>query len=132
MRQAEHLLQVACVRWFRYTYPQFKKNLFAVPNGGMRSKRTAALLKKEGTLAGVSDLILALPTKTHHALFIEMKVKGNYPSTAQKEFGQAMLEAGYLYQVCYTFEEFELLINAYIKATTHKLGAGMDKTATHE
>lgn len=130
MRQEEHRLQVACVRWFRYMYPEFKKNLFAVPNGGMRSIKTAALLKKEGVLAGVSDLVLALPTEQYHGLFIEMKIKPNTPTTAQKEFGQAMERTGYKYVVVYTFDEFEALVIHYIKQHNHKIGLTRDVRPT--
>jgi hypothetical protein len=35
--------------------------IFAVPNGGLRSKAEAARLKWTGVLAGVLDLVLVLP-----------------------------------------------------------------------
>lgn len=54
-------LQIKCVQWFRLTYPKLRYLLFSVPNGGLRSLRTAQMLKAEGALAGVSDLILLLP-----------------------------------------------------------------------
>jgi hypothetical protein len=39
-------------------FPTMRHNLFAVPNGGYRTKTTAALMKAEGQLSGVADLIL--------------------------------------------------------------------------
>ena len=38
MSQEEHRLQCACVRWFGYQHPELRGLLFAVPNGGARSK----------------------------------------------------------------------------------------------
>ena len=58
MRDEEHRLQSACVRWFRYQFPALAHSLFAVPNGGRRDAATGARLKDEGVLAGVSDLVL--------------------------------------------------------------------------
>jgi hypothetical protein len=69
----EHNIQTQCVEWFNTEFPNLKGRLFAVPNGGRRDKRTAAKLKAEGVVAGVSDLILLLPNKSYGALLIELK-----------------------------------------------------------
>ena len=53
---SEHDLQVSCVNWFRYKYPQYSKLLFAIPNGGYRTKTTAKYMRAEGQLAGLPDL----------------------------------------------------------------------------
>src|SRR5690554_620263 len=47
--------------------------LFAIPNGGHRSKRTAALLKLTGVKRGVPDIFLPLPRNGYHGLWIELK-----------------------------------------------------------
>ena len=65
MQDAEHRLQCTCVRWFGYQYPELSALLFAVPNGGRRDPVTGARLKAEGVVAGVSDLILFLPSDKH-------------------------------------------------------------------
>lgn len=54
MTQEEHKIQCACVKWFAYAHPELKGLLFAVPNGGARSKATAGRLKAEGCVATVS------------------------------------------------------------------------------
>lgn len=53
-------MQRMCVGWFRLQYPAVGKLLFAVPNGGARSRTEAAIMKAEGVTAGVTDLILLL------------------------------------------------------------------------
>lgn len=69
----EHRIQCACVRWFNAKYPQLRSRLFAVPNGGRRDATTAAKLKAEGVVPGVSDLVLLRSNRNHGALLIEMK-----------------------------------------------------------
>ena len=113
-RSLEHNLQTRCVRWFRLQYPNMRHNLFAVPNGGYRTKTTAAQLKEEGQLAGVADLILLRRKGKCGALLLEAKVKGNYQSDAQREW-QRLIEAdGYEYRVFRSLEEFSAIVNNYI------------------
>ena len=83
--EEEHDLQCACVEWFRWQYPHLRLNLFAVPNGGARSKRTAGKLKAEGVVAGVSDLILLVRRGGYGGLLIEMKREKGRQSESQKD-----------------------------------------------
>ena len=55
----ESRLQAACVRWFRYQYPNLL--IFAIPNGGRRNEVEAKIMKEEGVLPGIADLELLLP-----------------------------------------------------------------------
>ena len=114
----EHELQVACVEWFRYQYPRLSKRLFAVPNGGYRDRRTAAKLKDEGVISGVSDLILLKPNKHFHALLIEMKVTEKYSrqSSEQKEWQKELTSLDeYKYVVCRSIDDFMREVNDYLK-----------------
>lgn len=114
MQDPEHRLQCACVRWFRCQYPQLSSLLFAVPNGGRRDPVTGARLKAEGVVAGVSDLILFLPSDKHHALCIEMKTPKGRQSSSQREWQQQVERYGYRYEVIRDFLEFEKLVKSYI------------------
>ena len=125
MSQEEHRLQCACVRWFAYQHPELRGLLFAVPNGGARSKATAGMLKAEGVVAGVADLILLVPRcvkakddegwyNTIHGLCIEMKTPKGYQSPEQKAW-QAKVEAeGYRYAVVRSIEQFIDTIENYL------------------
>lgn len=127
MNQEEHNIQCACVKWFGYAHPELRGLLFAVPNGGARSKATAGMLKAEGVVAGVSDLILMVPrcrarvennaisTEIQHALCIEMKKKGGYQSPEQKEWQKKVEGHGYQYTVCRSLDEFINTIENYLK-----------------
>lgn len=116
-RDLEHRLQCACVRWFRLAYPHLHHNLFAVPNGGYRTPATAAKIKAEGALPGVSDLILLTARGGYHGLLIEMKTDKGRQSEAQREW-QRLIEAdGYKYVVVRSIEEFIKVVEAYLNET---------------
>ena len=114
-RHLESKLQIACVRWYRYQYPEAARLLIHVPNGGYRNATEAKRLMAEGVVAGVADLVLFIPRHGYHALFIELKIGKNKQSTPQKEWEQATKEQGYAYKVVYTLEEFMNLIELYLK-----------------
>ena len=118
MKHEESNLQIACVRWFRYEYPQLAPLLFHVPNGGHRNTRHAVWLKKEGVQAGVADLILLYPSKTHASLCIEMKGKKGRLNSKQKEWGAHASQAGNRYVVCNSFEGFVSIIKSHLNDVT--------------
>lgn len=114
-RHDESNLQMSCVRWFRLQYPEMAGLLFAVPNGSKRGKVTAAILKAEGALAGVSDLLFLMPAGTCPYLCIEMKTKTGRQSPAQKEFQNNVEAVGARYALVRSFDEFVSLIRNYVK-----------------
>lgn len=117
LRHLEHRLQCACVRWFRLAYPQHHHNLFAVPNGGYRTPATAAKIKAEGALPGVSDLILLIARGGYHGLLIEMKTDKGRQSEAQREWQRKIEADGYKYVVVRNIEEFIKVVNDYLNET---------------
>ena len=112
----ESQLQRQCVAWFRLQYPKHAKLLFAVPNGGARSRVEAAIMKAEGVTAGVSDLILLEPRGGYGALCIEMKRedKSSRQSARQKEWQAVATEAGNRYVVVRSLEIFQAVVNEYM------------------
>lgn len=125
MREEEHNIQAACVRWFNLQWPQYRGLLFAVPNGSYRSKSTAGKLKAEGVVAGVADLILLVPKyrvadairatfEITPALCIEMKTAKGRQSPEQKEWQAKVESHGYKYAVVRSLDEFISQINDYL------------------
>lgn len=112
--EPQHELQVSCVNWFSYEHQEYKGLLFAVPNGGRRDAVTGGMLKADGVVAGVSDLILLVPRKGHHALCIEMKTAVGRQSEAQKEWQWRVEAQGYRYDVVRSLQEFISTINNYL------------------
>ena len=89
---SEHDEQVAVVEWCDLNGIP----VFAIPNGGMRCKRTAALLKAEGVKAGVPDLFIPLPKGGYAGLFVEMKdVDGRKPRPSQMQWLETLNANGY-------------------------------------
>ena len=76
--------------------------------GGSRNAREAQRFKAEGVLAGVADLVVMLPQGK--SIYIEMKIKGNRQTDNQKDFQKKSIALGHTYAVCYTFEEFQKVI----------------------
>lgn len=90
--------------------------IFAVPNGGQRSKATAGKLKAEGVRAGVLDLCLPLPARGYHGMFMELKVGRNKLTPRQQEWYTRLREIGYYCTVVWdspssAIQEFEWYIN---------------------
>lgn len=103
--KSEHMEQVELVSWFRKNYhPEHR--LFAIPNGGLRSKSTALALRSEGVSAGIPDLMFP-------SLFayIEMKrQKRGVVSPEQKEWLEYLASVGYKVRVCNGKEEAQAFI----------------------
>ena len=116
MKHIESQTQQACVRWFRLQYPELAPLLFAVPNGGRRDATTGAVLKAEGVVAGVSDLILLVPSAQSHALCIELKTTTGRQSPRQKQWAQAVTEQGYRYAIVRSLEQFIQTITEDLRA----------------
>ena len=113
MKNIEHQLQVACVRWFRMQHPSVL--IFAIPNGGQRNVITAKRLKDEGVVAGVADLFIVYANKFgYNGLFVEMKTDKGRQTESQKEFERYCVTHNYKYEVCRSFDEFVKVCNEYV------------------
>lgn len=112
-------MQRMCVGWFRLQYPAVGKLLFAVPNGGARSRTEAAIMKAEGVTAGVTDLILLLGREGFNALCIEMKTtdRRSALSDAQIEWRSLAITNGNRHVVCRTFEDLQIrrLLSSHLR-----------------
>ena len=113
--QSESQLQHSCLQWFRLQYPSLGKILFAVPNGGKRDVRTGALMKYEGSIRGVADLILLIPKKGFASLCIEMKTRKGTQSEEQIKWQREAEKYRNRYVVCHSLDEFMNEVNSYLK-----------------
>jgi hypothetical protein len=113
---SEHDEQVVFMRHIFYTMPQIEPFLFAIPNGGLRNKTTAARLKAEGVKPGVPDLFLSLPSGTYHGLYIEMKrSEGGKLSPEQKEMLDRFGGVGYMTVVANGADEALDAVKEYLE-----------------
>lgn len=105
---SEHWEQVQVVSWFRRKYGPVR--IFAIPNGGWRSKVTAMKLKVEGVARGVPDLFVP-----QFNLWIEMKrVKGGRLSPEQRDWIRYLEEVGNTVLVCHGHEHAMEQIDAFM------------------
>ena len=110
MKTLESKLQIECVKGFRYQYT--KEIIFAVPNGGYRKGFGGEILRREGVLSGVSDLIIISKNKV---IFIEMKYGTNKQSPNQITFQEKVESLGFKYYLCNSFDEFKQICKNELK-----------------
>lgn len=105
---SEHEEQREFVWWFRRVFPLVR--IFAIPNGGARSKREGGRLKLEGVSPGVPDLFIP---EWH--LWIEFKKsKGGSVSAEQKDWIAYLESVGYrvfIARGCAVAKEYVLKFN---------------------
>jgi hypothetical protein len=87
----EHDLQV----WFCQELDKNNIFYFAVPNGNLRKKSVARMLKAEGVKAGVADIVVVVKDAV---IFVEMKAgKQGKQQPSQKEFEKKVKSLGHNY-----------------------------------
>ena len=117
MKHLESDEQQSLFQWSKLMqgrYPELSL-LHSIPNGGKRNIREAARLKKEGALAGVSDIFLPVARKGFHGLYVELKVKGGKTSDNQKWWISETTKQGYLSVVCVGWVEASEVIGEYLE-----------------
>lgn len=100
--------------------------LYAIPNGGRRTKIEAARLKRMGVKAGVHDLHLPVPMV--HAgelvpgLWVEMKSSDGTLSKEQRAWRDRMIEQGFLFMMCRSWKSAAETLSSYLGGLTTKTG----------
>lgn len=110
--------QEALVQWCWFQSDKYKglDLIFAIPNGGARSRIEGARFKRTGVKKGVPDLFLPVAKGKYHGLFIEMKRRdGGRLSPEQAQWNHVLNEQGYLAVVCKGFDEAVAVIETYYK-----------------
>jgi hypothetical protein len=124
----ENCLQQEAFHWMREHHPEEELSMYAIPNGGLRTKSTAQTLKNTGTKAGYPDVGLDLARKGYHGLRIELKIIGGTyehqskqykqrPGTVkpeQKEWHARLTENGYLVVVAWGLQQFIDAVTEYL------------------
>lgn len=105
---SEDQLQAECFQWIWNTYPQTRRCIFAIPNGGKRSPTEAMKLRATGVVPGVHDILFVWNRQVY---FMELKVGRNKQSADQILFGEAVKAQGAVCLEIRTFDEFKTAIN---------------------
>lgn len=114
----EHQEQCALFDWSAWMEKQIPELqlLHAIPNGGKRDIRTAAMLKAEGVKPGVPDISLPVPRGGKNGLYIELKRrKGGVVSKEQEAWIRALCAQGYECCVCCGWDQAREIILEYLR-----------------
>ncbi len=112
----EHIEQTLLFSWaasMETIYPDLAC-LYAIPNGGLRAKATAAKLKQEGVKRGVLDVHLPVARGGYIGCWIEMKHGRNKPTEDQLLWMERLRRQGHFCTVCYCHEEAEETLEHYL------------------
>lgn len=115
---SEHGEQAAFFEYCAYRQGEYPclKWMHAIPNGGLRDKKNAAIMSREGVKRGIFDVFLPYATKRgYHGLYIEFKFGKNKLTAEQKEFVAYVESAGYKTAVAYSAEEAIEVLEEYLR-----------------
>ena len=105
--------QIKLFQWIRL-HPNIKPYALFIPNDGKRSPLLGAIYKRMGLRPGTSDIFIAIPNKTHHGLWIELKWGKNKATPAQLEFIDDMTRQGYAAHVIWGADDAIKQIEQYL------------------
>jgi len=108
----EDQLQQKIVIDFRNRNLKNDNLIFSVPNGGSRNPIEAMKLKKTGTMAGISDLIIMAPNRI---IFLELKTEKGIQSEVQKNFQNKVEALGFEYLLIRNLKQYEDLMQTLLK-----------------
>ena len=119
MTPTENAEQAALFQWAELAsgaHPELRL-LYAIPNGGLRDGRTAAILARTGVKSGVPDLCLPVARGGWHSLYLELKrAKGGRVSENQKTWLKRLNDAGNRAVVCRGWQQAQDMIMDYLEA----------------
>ncbi|MFA7616926.1 MAG: VRR-NUC domain-containing protein [Weeksellaceae bacterium] len=109
---SEDKLQAQFFQYTWNTYPQLRRCMWAVPNGGYRNIQEAVKLKATGVIPGVWDIHVFYKGKFY---IIETKVGRNTLSKDQIRWRDLMEAQGAVSFVYYSMEEGKRIIEEILK-----------------
>lgn len=78
----EFKIQHESFKWYHNNFKEYRKLLYAIPNGGTRNLIEASRMKMTGTTKGIPDMIFTIDRK---AFYFEFKTQKGIFSPEQKE-----------------------------------------------
>lgn len=109
----EHYIQVRLFYWLEMERPEQYLYTKAVPNGGLRSKKTAFDMKAEGQKAGSPDIDIEMARGAYFGMKLEVKTESGTLQANQKERIELLRKAGFYVVVGKGFNECKSLLEGY-------------------
>ncbi|WP_151812561.1 VRR-NUC domain-containing protein [Acinetobacter bereziniae] len=91
---------IKTLKLIRYKGRSLRDFVYAVPNGGYRTKRNASTLKAEGLTAGIPDLHCFVAVHPYHSLYIEMKTETGDLTESQESMIPMLRQEGHKVVIC--------------------------------
>lgn len=88
--------------------------IFHIANERKTSPRAGAYLKRKGVRAGIPDVCVPVARHGYSAMYVELKIKPNKISDAQKERMLALHGAGNCVRVAWSAQELINLVKWYL------------------
>ena len=112
-------LQKACVKWFRYQYPEYSLKFMKINNDLPINDKDLRIkiynrLKEEGLLKGAPDHFLAVGNSIYNGLFIEFKWDKDRLRKKQVDVIRSLEEGNYRCVVVRSLDEFMEAIKEYL------------------
>jgi hypothetical protein len=85
------------------TFPEYRGLFYAVPNGGLRKKSEAAILKSTGVIPGIPDMQLAIQRQT---FYFELKTEKGTWTDSQKIRIPQLRKNGFPVYIIRSIEQF--------------------------
>lgn len=111
-KMTESFEQRQLIQWCR-TQP-WGQYLFHIPNESIGGQGWIVRNRQMGCRKGVPDLMLPIPMKGFHGLFIEMKTQTGRQSEDQKRWQSVLNTFGYKAVVCKGWEEAKNVLEEYM------------------
>jgi hypothetical protein len=108
----EDKIQQEIIMYYRNTFQRVYKDclIFSIPNGGLRDKRTAMLMKSTGLLSGAADLVVIY---FGTLVFVELKTETGIQSAEQKAFELRVNQCGYPYYLIRSLDQFKQALSLH-------------------
>ena len=106
--------QKQLIQWCR-TRPELQY-LFHIPNENTAGIKWGIRNRQLGVRSGVPDLMLPIPNKHYHGLFVEMKAANGEVSENQKKWLEALNTFRYKAVVAYGWKSAKEIIEEYLDA----------------
>lgn len=121
--KSEKSFQQELFIWFYNSFPEYRikskkvktpRCLLVHNYNNPRSKIQGAQLASMGLCRGMPDMILYLPKKGYHGLFLELKKQGEKPKTEQIEMINVLRDQGYKVEWSDNIDQAKRIIINYI------------------
>jgi hypothetical protein len=115
LKPDESSIQSSYIVWLNLQYPHIADVTASFPNGGKRTPRYGAKLRREGLKKGIPDVGIFYPTMDYPGMFIEFKKEDGVVKDEQIAMMKRLSDVGYFCVVCRSLEDAMLATRGYLK-----------------